>query len=165
MKNKKHTCILTGVLTALAMACTAQAQADVVDNSFYPYRESTPNAPGLTTGMSINQANVAQFRDIIDPAFYNFIEQGWVEIKVAETTSFDLHPNYVEASRAGLGNVSLGAKPGELNGWQAGRPGHSRKSRMPTIRVPARNSPGTTSTATTGATARPSTRSTGSTGT
>ena len=122
MKNKKHTCILTGVLTALAMACTAQAQADVVDNSFYPYRESTPNAPGLTTGMSINQANVAQFRDIIDPAFYNFIEQGWVEIKVAETTSFDLHPNYVEASRAGLGNVSLGAKPGELNGWQAGRP-------------------------------------------
>lgn len=122
MKNKKHTCILTGVLTALAMACTAQAQADVVDNSFYPYRESTPSAPGLTTGMTINQANVAQFRDIIDPAFYNFIEQGWVEIKVGETTSFDLHPNYVEASRAGLGNVSLGAKPGELNGWQAGRP-------------------------------------------
>ena len=72
--------------------------------------------------MTINQANVAQFRDIIDPAFYNFIEQGWVEIKVGETTSFDLHPNYVEASRAGLGNVSLGAKPGELNGWQAGRP-------------------------------------------
>ncbi|WP_425221690.1 DUF1329 domain-containing protein [Pseudomonas sp.] len=122
MKNKKHTCILTGVLTALAMACTAQAQADVVDNSFYPYRESTPSAPGLTTGMTINQANVAQFRDIIDPAFYNFIEQGWVEIKVGETTSFDLHANYVEASRAGLGNVSLGAKPGELNGWQAGRP-------------------------------------------
>lgn len=122
MNNNKHTRILAGVLTALAMACTAQAQADVVDNSFYPYRESTPSAPGLTTGMTINQANVAQFRDIIDPAFYNFIEQGWVEIKVGETTSFDLHPNYVEASRAGLGNVSLGAKPGELNGWQAGRP-------------------------------------------
>ena len=122
MNNNKHTRILAGVLTALAMACTAQAQADVVDNSFYPYRESTPSAPGLSTGMTINQANVAQFRDIIDPAFYNFIEQGWVEIKVGETTSFDLHPNYVEASRAGLGNVSLGAKPGELNGWQAGRP-------------------------------------------
>jgi len=122
MNNNKHTRILAGVLTALAMACTAQAQADVVDNSFYPYRESAPSAPGLTTGMTINQANVAQFRDIIDPAFYNFIEQGWVEIKVGETTSFDLHPNYVEASRAGLGNVSLGAKPGELNGWQAGRP-------------------------------------------
>ena len=129
MNNNKHTRILAGVLTALAMACTAQAQADVVDNSFYPYRESAPSAPGLTTGMTINQANVAQFRDIIDPAFYNFIEQGWVEIKVGETTSFDLHPNYVEASRAGLGNVSLGAKPGELNGWQAERGWRKKKGR------------------------------------
>ena len=34
MNNNKHTRILASVLTALAMACTAQAQADVVDNSF-----------------------------------------------------------------------------------------------------------------------------------
>ena len=45
-----------------------------------------------------------------------------MEMKVEETTSFDLHPNYVEATRKGLGQVELGEKLGQINGFVAGRP-------------------------------------------
>jgi len=113
-------------LTALTLALTAgQAMAaaeSVIEKSFYPYKGETPKAAGLSAGLTINQANVAQFKDIIDPAFYGFIEKGWLEMQVGETTSFDLHPNYVEASRRGQDQVKLGAKPGQIEGWVAGRP-------------------------------------------
>lgn len=148
-------------LSALCLALVAgAASADVVEQSFRPYADSKPSVDGLKVGMTIDSSSVAQFKDIIDPAFYGFVEKGWAKLTVGETTSFDLHPNYVEATRQGLDQVKLGAKPGEINGWVAGR---SRRSRTPATRAPARSSPGTTSTATTGATARRSTPSTGST--
>jgi len=113
-------------LTALTLALTtgqAMAAAEsVIEKSFYPYKGETPKAAGLSAGLTINQANVAQFKDIIDPAFYGFIEKGWLEMQVGDTTSFDLHPNYVEASRQGQDQVKLGAKPGQIEGWVAGRP-------------------------------------------
>lgn len=81
-----------------------------------------PKFPGLGAGMTINKSNVAQFRDIIDPAFYGFIEKGWVEIKTGETTSFDLPDSYVAATREHMDVVKLGSKPGEISGAVAGRP-------------------------------------------
>lgn len=108
--------------TAGLMATATLANETVIDESFYPYRTDTPRFDGLSPGMVIDQNNVAQFKDIIDPAFYSFIEQGWTTITVGETTSFDLHPNYVEATRASLGQVALGDQVGEISGWQAGRP-------------------------------------------
>lgn len=108
---------------ALAMSAgVAQADSAVIDRSFYPYQAEKPAFAGLSAGLTINKANVAQFKDIIDPAFYGFIEKGWLDMQVGETTSFDLHPNYVEATRQGQDKVKLGAKPGEIEGWVAGRP-------------------------------------------
>lgn len=109
-------------LAATLLGSAGLAQADVIADAFQPYRNGVPQFAGLTPGMVINQSNVAQFRDVIDPAFLSFIEQGMVELTVGETTSFDLHPSYVEATRNSLGQVSLGGKPGEINGWVAGRP-------------------------------------------
>ena len=110
----------------LGLACSLLSgtvlASEVIDNAFHPYRNDTPSYDGLSAGMTINQANVAQFKEIIDPSFYSFIEQGWVELTVGETTSFDLHPNYVEATRNGLGKVELGIRPGYIEGWEAGRP-------------------------------------------
>ncbi|WP_324732565.1 DUF1329 domain-containing protein [Pseudomonas paeninsulae] len=110
---------------ALALAMSAgfaQANSAVIDRSFYPYKAEKPAFAGLSAGLTINKANVAQFKDIIDPAFYGFIEKGWLDMQVGETTSFDLHPNYVEATRQGQNKVKLGAKTGEIDGWIAGRP-------------------------------------------
>ncbi len=108
---------------ALAMSAgVAQADPAMIDRSFYPYQAGKPAFAGLGAGLTINKANVAQFKDIIDPAFYGFIENGWLDMQVGETTSFDLHPSYVEATRQGHDKVKLGAKPGEIDGWVAGRP-------------------------------------------
>jgi hypothetical protein len=93
-----------------------------VDNSFFPYRDSVPQFAGLSAGMTINSGNVGQFQEILDPAIFQQVRDGWLDITVGETTSFDLHPNYVEATRKSLGQVSLGAEPGQINGFVAGRP-------------------------------------------
>jgi len=111
---------------ALAAALTAagahSAALEDVETSFYPYKDSVPTFEGLTVGMTINAANVDQFKDILDEATYEQIKNGWWEMQVGETTSFDLHPNYVEATRKGAEQVSLGEELGQINGFVAGRP-------------------------------------------
>ena len=115
---------LTTVAMAAALGVT-QAQAatmEDVDKSFFPYKDGGPTFAGLTPGMTINSGNVAQFKEILDAAMFQKISDGWLEMTVGETTSFDLHPNYVQATRDNLGKVSLGNELGQINGFVAGRP-------------------------------------------
>lgn len=112
-------------LALVAMVSNVAALAaspEDVDNSFYPYRNGVPTYEGMAAGSVISSANVAQFEEVLDPALFAQISNGWLEIKVGETTSFDLHPNYVEATRKSIGQVSLGAELGQINGFVAGRP-------------------------------------------
>ncbi|MFC1578783.1 DUF1329 domain-containing protein [Pseudomonadota bacterium] len=104
--------------TSLAYAATPED----VETSFYPYKDAVPQFDGLTVGMTINSGNADQFQEVMDPAIFQQVKDGWVEIKVGETTSFDLHPNYVEATLKNLGQVSLGDQLGQINGFVAGRP-------------------------------------------
>lgn len=119
MLIKKMTSFI--LASAVAGGVTASTEEDV-QKSFYPYKESTPSFAGLNVGMTINSENVDKFKDILDPAVYQQLKDGWFQMKVGETTSFDLHPNYVEATRKNLGQVSLGDNLGEINGFVAGRP-------------------------------------------
>lgn len=107
---------------AATLLPTLAATANPVDNTFYPYRDSVPSYPGLEAGMTLNADNIAQFPDVIDPEMAAAIARGDVQIKVGATSSFDLHPNYVKATRDNAGGVSLGEQVGEINGWVAGRP-------------------------------------------
>tara|TARA_R110002110_G_scaffold105212_1_gene264713 strand:- start:1622 stop:2932 length:1311 start_codon:yes stop_codon:yes gene_type:complete len=110
-------------LTAgLSVGCVSAASLEDVEKSFYPYKDGAPSFSGLSEGMVINSSNADQFRDILDPAVFQQLKDGWFEMKVGETTSFDLHPKYVEATRKGLGQVALGDELGQLNGFVAGRP-------------------------------------------
>ena len=115
----------TTLAAALMFAVAAPAQSatnEDVENSFYPYRSGVPAFEGLKAGLVIDQSNVEQFKPVLDPAMVEFIGNGWTTITVGETTSFDLHPNYVQATRDGLGKVELGAQSGEIEGFVAGRP-------------------------------------------
>ncbi|MBV2122295.1 MAG: DUF1329 domain-containing protein [Candidatus Thiodiazotropha sp. (ex Ctena orbiculata)] len=115
----------TTLVAALLMAANLPAQAatnEDVDSSFFPYKNGVPTHDGLNAGVVIDQSNVGQFKQVIDPAMFEFISQGWTKITVGETTSFDLHPNYIQATRDGLGKVKLGEKSGEIEGFIAGRP-------------------------------------------
>ncbi len=109
-----------GALTAVP-AAVAATLADV-EQSFYPYRDGTPELSGLAAGSVITAANVDSVPEGIEETLRDLIRQGLVEIGVGETLSFDLHPAYVEATRRHLNEVSLGDQPGVILNYVAGRP-------------------------------------------
>jgi len=109
--------LLCGVLTAAHAATEAE-----LENSFYPYKNGLPSFPGMAVGTTINKGNVEQFKDALDPGMYQIIKNGWYEMKVGKTTSFDSDKFYVEASRKNLGKTRLGPKTGDIEGFVAGRP-------------------------------------------
>jgi hypothetical protein len=98
------------------------ATPEDVENSFFPYRNGVPEVPGVQPGLVLNQGNIGQFEHIVDPAMAQHIKDGWVELTVGETTSFDLHPNYIKATVDHLNEVNLGDTPGEISNFVAGRP-------------------------------------------
>lgn len=109
-------------LAVLAGNGVAATEADI-ENTFTPYKKGMPSFAGLTPGVTINKANVDQFKDILAVGTYKTIKEGWQEIKIGATTSFDLSPAYVEATRKNLGKTKLGAKVGDnIDGYVAGRP-------------------------------------------
>jgi len=102
-----------------ALAQAADVPESVIAQSFHPYANWTPEFKGYEPGVTINQANVDQFKDILDEALYFFIKNNWVEIKTAPTTQFPLSEKYIEASRHN-GDVQLDANHTLLN-YVAGR--------------------------------------------
>ncbi len=117
MKMNKY---LIGIATVALLAGTANA--DDLENSFYPYKSGVPSASGISTGTVIDTTNIGELSDVLDPAMAQHVRDGWLKIKVGATTSFDLHPNYIKASKIADGKVSLGENLGELNGFISGRP-------------------------------------------
>jgi hypothetical protein len=119
--NRAAISTVTAFFIGLSTSTIAATDADV-DNSFYPYRDSVPTAEGLSIGMTIDQSNIDSVSDSVDPAMAEYIRKGWTTITVGETTSFDLHPNYVKSTRQYMNSVKLGDKLGEITGSLAGRP-------------------------------------------
>ncbi|GGB86929.1 hypothetical protein GCM10011352_11000 [Marinobacterium zhoushanense] len=111
---------LSAVLTGAVQA--AAVSEEVIQNSFFPYQNGMPSYPSLSAGMTINQSNVEQFKEVLDPGLYLFIRSGATEIKVGETTDFALHQSYIDATRQYSGDVALGEGYGELSKTVAGRP-------------------------------------------
>lgn len=115
-----------GLAFALALAlsagfATAASEADV-EASFDPYKAGFPSFAGLSAGTVINKANADQFKDVLDAGMLMMIKNGWTEIKVGPTTQFRLNQFYIDATKKGLNKAKLGAKNGELSGYEAGRP-------------------------------------------
>lgn len=112
-------------LALLAAACSglavAATEADV-EASFNPYKGGFPSFPGLAVGTLINKDNVDKFKDAMDAGLYMSVKNGWTELKVGPTTQFTLNQAYIDASKKGINQAKLGAKNGEMSGFQAGRP-------------------------------------------
>jgi len=120
----KRTLICTLLAGAFAMAAVGvQAATDAdVEAQFFPYKNGVPSFAGMSPGMTIDKNNVEQFKDALDAGLYLTIKNGWYAVKVGPTTSFDVDPHYVEATRKNLGKSKLGPKTGDLEGYEAGRP-------------------------------------------
>jgi hypothetical protein len=117
MKKQLLALLLAGLLGSVQAATEAD-----VENSFNPYKNGMPSFPGLNPGMTINKGNVDQFKDVLGAGVYKLIKDGLFEVKVGATTQFSISKAYVDASKAHLNKAKLGAKPGEMTGYVAGRP-------------------------------------------
>lgn len=110
------------LVTAMSLAVsTANANVDI-DHSFDPYSGNIPSAPGVTPGVTVSKDNVEQFKNLLDPSTYELVKNGSLSFKLTETHSIKLHPNYIAATKKDADKVKLGAKPGTLEGYVAGRP-------------------------------------------
>ncbi|MBS97459.1 MAG: DUF1329 domain-containing protein [Oceanospirillaceae bacterium] len=116
---------LLSIALSAAVMGSVQAAAvsdEIIQESFYPYADGVPSFPGLEVGMTIDQSNVEQFKDVLDPAMYMFVKEGATTVKVGPTTDFALHDSYVEATRQYSGDVTIGEGHGEISKTVAGRP-------------------------------------------
>lgn len=121
--NFTFSVVLIGMaLLGLVVLSADAVTLEDVERSFYPYKNSVPTFDGLEAGMTITAENVEQFKPILDPEMLKMIKDGWFDMKVGKTTSFELHQNYINATKENLGKVSLGDKVGQINGFVAGRP-------------------------------------------
>ncbi len=112
--------VLRGLYTALfSLLCTlpVYCQANDFEVDLDELRELSP-PPGTV----IDSNNLETVSQLLDPEFTELIAQGWLTITVGEPLSFAPHPNYIAATEAGGGQTELGANPGELLNYSAGRP-------------------------------------------
>ncbi len=73
-------------------------------------------------GTVIDSSNLEQSEQLLDPDLADLIREGWLTITVGDPISFDPHPNYVSATEQHGSETALGANPGELLNYVAGRP-------------------------------------------
>jgi hypothetical protein len=118
----KRLLICTAALAGLAgITARAEITEDMIQASFYPYKNWTPTAEGYEPGVVINQDNVEQYEAIIDELLYRYVQRGWYELRTAPTFALPLHENYVQATREHADGVSLSPE-GTLVNFVAGRP-------------------------------------------
>ena len=110
--------ILLALTNSVALADFTEED---VKKSFYPYENYTPEFSGYTAGMVINQANVEQFKDILDPALYAHVSKGDVELQTKKTESLELHPNYIKATLDAVNNPPSLSGEGQVANFVAGR--------------------------------------------
>lgn len=102
--------------SALAL-WTAAAAAGDFDLDMAQLQELSPE-PGTV----ITSANVAEYRQVLDPDLADLIGQDWYAITVGEPVSFDPHPNFVAATQQYGGQAQLGDSDSQIINYTAGRP-------------------------------------------
>ena len=121
--KKAHLLNLIGItLLAVPFNLAAEFTVEDVRDSFAPYRDSVPTYPGYEPGTTvIDQSNAEQFKEILIPHHYENIKAGWMIIRSAPTTSFDLHPNYLKATMEAVNSPPTLNADGIVENFVAGR--------------------------------------------
>jgi Protein of unknown function (DUF1329) len=88
---------------------------------FYPYRRGTPQVAGITPGMTINKSNAQVATTVLPPEVFTVVQNGELEITVQATTDLPVREEYIQATLAHVGQISLGAD-GLLQNYAAGLP-------------------------------------------
>ena len=76
----------------------------------------------LAPGNRITASTVDAYSQWLDETLAERIRRGEYEITLGRPLDFPVHPRYVEATLANVGKTVIGDEPGELLGYEAGRP-------------------------------------------
>lgn len=126
MVNTRRSAMLTGAALALAgwtsVAIAQDAKLDdVVEKSFYPYKNGFLSHDFAKPGVVIDKGNLASARDLLSAAWIERVGLGEMTVKVGNPLSLAAHPNYVAATQKDYKTVKL-RDDGNLEGYVAGRP-------------------------------------------
>jgi len=121
--NMRKIALSASIAASLLMpAMPVQADDDaIIDATFWPYKKGIPTIAGLKPGTVIDKSNVDQFRNFLAVGMYRHLKEGNFVMRIGATKDYPLSPQYIDATRKGIGKVSIGTD-GNLKGYVAGRP-------------------------------------------
>lgn len=103
----------------LSLACSTAAED--VSEIFAPSLKDSRHEL-LSAGNKITIENVDYYSEWLDETLAERIREGEYEITLGRYLDLPIHHRYVEATLANRGKTTIGEKPGELHGYEAGRP-------------------------------------------
>jgi hypothetical protein len=107
------------VVSAVAWADTLPDQ-ERIRAHFFPYRDGKPQAPGIHPGLTIDKTNAHVAREVLPPELLDHVAAGEFSFTVQETTDTPLRNEYIDATVASAGKVTLGENT--LRNYVAGLP-------------------------------------------
>ena len=87
---------------------------------FFPYQEGKPKAEGISSGMTIDKTNAQVVRDALPPELLDHVAAGEFSFIVQDTTDTPLRKEYIDATLAQTGKVTIGGAT--LQNYVAGLP-------------------------------------------
>lgn len=110
--------LLASSVTALN---TLAGDLAALPEEFSPILQGAGNTL-LQPGTIISSTNLEKYTQWLDESVADLIGAGAYQITLGSKLSFPTHPGYMDATESYSGETRIGAEPGELINYQAGRP-------------------------------------------
>ncbi|MBI3301479.1 MAG: DUF1329 domain-containing protein [Deltaproteobacteria bacterium] len=114
------TFLTLGLTVPVVLAQDADSREKILAE-FYPYRQGGPQVEGITPGMTINKGNAQVAAAVLPPEVLKVVQAGDLEITVQATTDVPVREEYIAATVAHAGQVTLGPD-GTLQNYVFGLP-------------------------------------------
>jgi hypothetical protein len=88
---------------------------------FLPYRQGTPQLPGLASGAALSRGNWQLAENVLPPEILATVREGGLTILLQNTSDLPVSPAYMTATIEHAREVSLD-ETGQLTHYQAGQP-------------------------------------------
>lgn len=111
--------VLLALLTASSSAAPESPHPKLLA-TFFPYRQGTPQAEGISPGLHLDTNNAHVAREVLPPELLDHLAAGEFSITVQPTTDTPLRQEYIDASLQHYGKAVLGEA--ELQNYVAGLP-------------------------------------------
>ena len=117
------------VLILLLLALVPARRAAAADGTqeklmelFFPYRQGTPKAVGVTPGLKIDTTNAHLVKEVLPPELLDHVVAGEFSFTIQDTTDTPLRQEYIDATVQHYGKAVLDGDGAELQNYEVGLP-------------------------------------------